>query len=76
MKQMIEIITRALVDKPENVSVTEIGGKKISIMELKVDKTDIGKVVGKHGRTANALRTILNAASVKLKKRVLLEIVE
>jgi uncharacterized protein len=75
MKEMIETIARALVDEPEFVSVSEVGGRYTSILELTVAKTDIGKVIGKQGRTADALRTLLSAASAKAKKRALLEIV-
>lgn len=76
MKEMIEIIARALVDEPESVSVSEVGGMHTSILELTVAKADIGKVIGKQGRTADALRTLLNAVSVKTKKRTLLEIMD
>lgn len=76
MKNLIEIIVRALVDEPDLVCVTEVGGTQIIIFELKVAKTDIGKVVGKQGRTAGALRTVLNAASAKMRRRALLEIME
>jgi predicted RNA-binding protein YlqC (UPF0109 family) len=76
MKEIIEIIARALVDQPEQVSVTEIYGAHTSILELKVAKADIGKIIGKQGRTASALRTIVNAVSAKEKKRTMLEIVE
>ena len=76
MKEMIETIAQALVDKPNLVSVTEIDGAHTSILELKVAKTDIGKIIGKQGRTAGALRTILNAASAKTKKRSVLEIID
>jgi len=76
MKEMIEVIARAIVDEPDLVSVTEIGGVNTSILELKVGKTDIGKVIGKQGRTAGALRTILNVVSAKTKKHAVLEIVE
>ena len=76
MKEIIEVIARAIVDEPSFVSVTEIGGIQTSILELKVAKTDIGKVIGKQGRTAGALRTILSAVSAKEKKRTVLEIVE
>jgi hypothetical protein len=75
MKEMIELIARALVDEPELVSVSEVGGTHTSILELTVAKADIGKVIGKQGRTADALRTLLRAVSVKAKKRALLEIV-
>ena len=76
MKEMIETIALALVDQPDLVSVTEIDGANTSILELKVAKTDIGKVIGKQGRTAGALRTILNAVSAKTKKRTVLEIID
>lgn len=76
MKEIIETIAQALVDKPEDVSVNEIDGPHTSILELKVAKSDIGKVIGKQGRTASALRTILNAVSAKAKKRSVLEIID
>ncbi len=76
LKELIEYVSKALVDMPENVVVTEISGEQTTVIELKVDKTDLGKVIGKQGRTARALRTILNAASTKLKKRSVLEIIE
>ena len=76
MKEIIQIIAEALVDQPEQVLVTEIGGANTSILELKVAKADIGKVIGKRGRTAGAIRTILSAVSAKERKRALLEIVE
>lgn len=76
MKEIIETIAQALVDQPDLVSVTEIGGMNTSILELRVAKADVGKVIGKQGRTAGALRTILGAVSAKAKKRMLLEIVD
>jgi len=76
MKELIEYIAKLLVDNPEEVSVTEIEGEQTSVIELKVAKEDIGKVIGKQGRTAKAMRTILGAASMKLKKRSILEILE
>jgi len=76
MKELIEYIAKLLVDNPEQVSVTEIEGEQTSVIELKVAKEDIGKVIGKQGRTARAMRTILGAASMKLKKRSVLEILE
>ncbi|WP_419656668.1 hypothetical protein Dvar_57890 [Desulfosarcina variabilis str. Montpellier] len=76
MKEMIEIIARALVDQPGAVFVTEINGSHTSIVELRVAKEDIGKIIGKQGRTADALRTLLNAASSKAKTRSRLEIIE
>jgi hypothetical protein len=65
-----------LVDKPDEVAVTEIEGEQTSVIELKVAKEDLGKVIGKQGRTARAMRTILSAASTKIKKRSVLEIIE
>jgi predicted RNA-binding protein YlqC (UPF0109 family) len=76
MKDLINYIAQALVDHPEQVSVNEIEGDQTSVLELTVAKEDIGKVIGKQGRTARAMRTILSAASAKLKKRTVLEIVE
>jgi predicted RNA-binding protein YlqC (UPF0109 family) len=76
MKKIIQTIAKALVDQPDLVLVTEIGGANTSILELKVAKADIGKVIGKQGRTAGAMRTILSAVSAKEKKRAVLEIVE
>jgi uncharacterized protein len=76
MKNLIEYISKALVDKPEEVIVTEIEGEQTSVIELKVAKEDLGKVIGKQGRTARAMRTILSASSTKLKKRSVLEIIE
>ena len=75
MKELIEYIARALVDSPEEVVVTEIEGRQSYVVELKVAKEDIGKIIGKQGRTAQAMRTILNAASAKIKKRSELEII-
>ncbi len=76
MKDLIEYIAKVLVDNPDNVSVTELEGKQTSVIELRVAKEDLGKVIGKQGRTARAMRTILGAASAKLKKRSVLEILE
>ncbi len=76
MKELITYIAKALVDKPEEVSVKEIEGEQTSVIELKVAKEDLGKVIGKQGRTARAMRTILSAASTKIKKRSVLEIIE
>ena len=76
MKDLISTIARALVDNPEQVSVTEIEGAHTSVLELKVAKSDMGKVIGKRGRTAGAIRTILSGVSGKAKKRVVLEILE
>jgi hypothetical protein len=76
MKDLISYIAQALVDQPEEVSVTEVEGNQTSVLELKVAKEDIGKVIGKQGRTARAMRTILSAASAKIRKRTVLEIIE
>ena len=76
MKDLIKYIAQALVDHPEQVEVAEVEGNQTSVLELKVAKEDLGKVIGKQGRTARAMRTILSAASAKVKKRTVLEIVE
>ena len=76
MKDLINYIAQALVDHPEQVSVKEVEGGQTSVIELTVAKEDIGKVIGKQGRTASAMRTILSAASAKIRRRVVLEIVE
>lgn len=76
LKELVEYIAKALVDKPEEVQVTEVGGEQTVVYELRVAKDDLGKVIGKQGRTARAIRTILGAASTKLKKRSVLEILE
>lgn len=73
---MVKAIAQALVDFPEQVSVNEIVGGQTSVIELKVAKEDLGKIIGKQGRTAGAIRTILSAASSKIKKRTVLEIIE
>jgi predicted RNA-binding protein YlqC (UPF0109 family) len=76
MKDLIGHIARALVDQPEQVRVTEIEGDQTTVIELKVAKMDMGKIIGKQGRTAQAIRTLLSAASGKAKKRIILEILE
>jgi len=76
MKDLVEYVIKALVDNPEQVALTETKGQQITILELKVAKEDMGKVIGKHGQTARAIRTILSAASGKLKTRTVLEILE
>lgn len=76
MKELVTYIARALVDNPDQVQVSEIEGNQTSVLELKVAKEDLGKVIGKQGRTARAMRAILNAASAKVKKRTVLEIIE
>lgn len=76
MKELIKYIAQALVDNPDRVEVTEVQGEQTSVIELKVAKEDLGKVIGKQGRTARAMRTILSAASTKINKRAVLEILE
>ena len=76
MKDLIAYIAKALVDKPEEVVVTEKDGEQVTIIELRVAKEDLGKVIGKRGRTAEAMRTILTGASAKIKRRCILELVE
>ncbi|MBW1743629.1 MAG: KH domain-containing protein [Deltaproteobacteria bacterium] len=76
MKELIKYIAQALVDLPEQVEVSEVEGEQTSVIELKVAKEDLGKVIGKQGRTARSIRTILSAASAKIKKRSVLEIIE
>jgi len=76
LKELVEFMAKALVDSPEQVNVAEIEGEKTSVIELSVAKDDLGKVIGKQGRTARAMRTILSAASTKVKKRAVLEIIE
>lgn len=76
MKQLIEILAKALVDKPDEVEVIEVEGEQTTVIELKVAKEDLGKVIGKQGRTARAMRTLLSAASAKVRKHCILEIIE
>lgn len=76
LKDLVEFMAKSLVDKPDEVSVNELIGEQTTVVELKVAKEDLGKVIGKQGRTARSMRTILNAASTKLSKRSVLEIVE
>ena len=76
MKELIERIARALVDHPEEVTVTALEGNQATVLELKVAKEDIGKIIGKQGRTAQAIRTILSSVSAKEKKRTVLEIMD
>ena len=75
-KEVVEIIARTLVDFPDEVSVREIEGETATVIELRVASTDLGKVIGKQGRTARAMRTLLRAAGMKLRKRFVLEIIE
>jgi uncharacterized protein len=76
MKELVQYIAKALVDNPEEVSVNEVEGEQTSVIELRVAKGDLGKIIGKHGKTAQSIRTILSAASAKIGKRAVLEIVE
>jgi len=76
MKELVEAIAKALVDKPEEVKVNKVEGQQVTVLELRVDPTDLGKVIGRQGRTAKAIRTLLGAAGMKLKKRYTLEILE
>ncbi len=76
LKELVEYMSRALVDSPEQVEVSEVEGEQTTVIELKVAKEDLGKVIGKQGRTAQAMRTILGAVSTKLRKRSVLEIIE
>ena len=76
MKELIEYIAKVLVDNPDEVSVTQLQGEQTTVIELSVAKEDLGKIIGKQGRTARAIRTILGAASTKMKKRSVLEILE
>jgi len=76
MKELVKYMAQALVDNPDKVEVTEVVGEQTSVLELRVAKEDLGKVIGKQGRTAKAMRTILSAASTKIRKRSVLEIIE
>lgn len=76
MKELVELIAGALVDNPDEVHVKEREGSQMTVLELRVADGDLGKVIGKQGRTARAIRTILNASGIKLKKRFVLEILE
>jgi hypothetical protein len=76
MKDLITYIAKSLVDQPDLVKVTEVEGEITSIIELSVAKEDIGKIIGKQGKTATAIRTIMNAASMKMKRRSVLEIID
>ena len=76
MKELVEMIAKALVDEPEKVEIREVGGESTIVLELRVAQPDLGKVIGRQGRTARAIRTILGAAGMKLQKRFVLEILE
>ena len=76
MRELVEVIAKALVDIPDEVKVNEVEGQQTTVLELRVAPADLGKVIGKQGRTARAVRTILGAAGMKLRKRFVLEILE
>lgn len=76
MKDLVGYIASALVDNPDEIAIGEVVGNQATVLELKVAKEDLGKIIGKKGRTAQAIRTILNASSAKTKKRTILEIVD
>jgi hypothetical protein len=76
MKEFVEFIVKKLVDHPEKVSITEVKGERVTILEVRVEKEDMGKVIGKQGHIAQSIRIVLGAASMKLGKRVVLEILE
>lgn len=76
LKELVTYVAKSLVDNPDAVQITEVEGEHTSVLELRVAKEDLGKVIGKQGRTARAIRTILAAASSKAKKRTVLEILE
>jgi len=76
LKELVEYIAKSLVDNPDDVQVTEIGATQTSVLELRVAKDDLGKVIGKQGRTARAIRTVISAAAIKNGKRAVMEILE
>lgn len=76
MKELVLVMAKALVDKPDEVDIKEVAGDITTVLELTVAKDDLGKIIGKQGKTARAMRTILNATATKLKKRAVLEIIE
>ena len=76
MRELLETIVKALVDNPDRVQVRAAEGEEVTILELRVDPSDVGKVIGRHGRNVNSIRTILAAAGMKLKKRITLEVLE
>jgi predicted RNA-binding protein YlqC (UPF0109 family) len=76
MKELLELIAKSLVDRPDEVEVTEVEGEQTTVLELRVAREDLGKVIGKQGRTARSIRTILASAGMKFKKRVVFEIIE
>lgn len=76
MKELLELIARSLVDRPDEVDVTEVDGEQTTVLELRVARDDLGKVIGKQGRTARSIRTILGSVGVKQRKRIVFEIIE
>lgn len=76
MKELLELIAKSLVDQPEDVEVTAVEGEQTTVLELRVAREDLGKVIGKQGRTARSIRTILASAGMKLRKRIVFEIIE
>ncbi|HYE91021.1 MAG TPA: KH domain-containing protein [Terriglobales bacterium] len=76
MRALVEYVAKALVDDMDAVSVTEVEGERTTVIELRVAQSDLGKIIGKQGRTARAIRTILNANATKMRKRAVLEIIE
>jgi len=76
MKELLELIAKSLVDRPDEVEVTEVEGEQTTVLELRVAREDLGKVIGKQGRTARSIRTILASAGMKLRKRIVFEIIE
>ena len=76
MRELMEYVAKALVDEPEQVNVTEVEGERVTVIELRVAQTDLGKVIGKQGRTARAMRNLLGATGMKFNKRFTLEILE
>lgn len=76
MKQLVEMIIKALVDHPDEIEITEVEGEKTIIYELKVNDSDVGKIIGKHGKTINSIRTLLRAVVTKEGKKVMLEILQ
>jgi uncharacterized protein len=76
MRELVEAIAKALVDHPEQVQVRSVDGEQVTVLELRVHPEDLGKVIGRQGRTAKSIRTILGAAGMKIRKRLTLEILE
>ncbi len=76
MKELVEYIAKSIVDHPDEVTVTEVEGNKATVLELKVHPEDMGKVIGKQGRIAKAIRTVVNAAAIRENRRVMVEIIQ